>query len=1010
MANIRKIYEDAAMTNQVYPQTHERAVVDDNGTTAETKFGLLFEAYDSLTQSDIVVVADHTTVVSPVANTIYREQGITTYSDWMYYDSEWKKMAEYENAIDDAPTVGSNNLVKSGGVYNSLQEMAQFVDQRTLLGKVFKFSDIESTHNKYYYTHGLSIGSSAPTAVNITGDAYIVKFKTKKGAKYTVSSRSTASGDYGRPVVFTENDLIVAIAASNNAITTPFVYTMQNDGYIYINLAATYINDFYIKEETLATIFDDVPTDKSINAVKSGGIYDSLQGISNTIDQRTFLNKTYQFSDVAFVHNKYYATHGKGVGSTPPVLANTTSDGYCVQFPAKRGVKYIVASRSGGSGDYDRAVTFTENDLIVYITEYHDVITTPATYTMQADGYIYINLLGTYISSFYIIESTAVSDVDDSPTANSNKLVKSGGVYSSLQNLSDSIYQRTQLTTVYTKDDLSITTGCFYNTHNKSVGSSAPFFNYSTEQAYAVKMSVQAGATYTVSARSTASADYARPAVFCENNIIVAIATYNNAVETPFTYTMQNDGDLYISFNETYLEQLSVVESIPLSDAVNNFSEKKTFPMVFMPKKLYGVVGEKQQLFYRGIVRKWNPYQYFLRINASGFKSTPRYTQVTPSSVGTTTVTCNIIDDDYDISPNVTSTLITKEAPSSSDAINVLCLGASTVVNPHCFPVELERRLCQTGGTPTGLGLSNISFVGRKTVLYSSTHCEATGGWTWSRFVTAGTQTIHFYLTGADTGYINAVYSFVSSSGTVQVKLIEWNVTAGTGNALFEYVTSSDAGKYPTSQSGTLTYISGGENTPPNLSFTDHVVEAANPFWNTSTDSLDIQMYADTYCNGTIDVLITQLDTFNSMVVGDSSIDTIVGYMKTFVDAYHTDFPNGKVIIASSCPPSAYYGVEYNYGGTSVANSWSILFNHFKWAKACDDLCNNDEYSSFCYYANTFGEIDTEYAFPTEQRAVNTRISDVTETIGTNGVHPTATGSKMEADAIYRCFVCNILN
>ena len=41
MAQITKICDDAAMTTQVYPQTHERAVVDNNGTTAETKFQMI---------------------------------------------------------------------------------------------------------------------------------------------------------------------------------------------------------------------------------------------------------------------------------------------------------------------------------------------------------------------------------------------------------------------------------------------------------------------------------------------------------------------------------------------------------------------------------------------------------------------------------------------------------------------------------------------------------------------------------------------------------------------------------------------------------------------------------------------------------------------------------------------------------------------------------------------------------------------------------------------------------
>ena len=41
MANVKKVYEDAEGTTQFYPQTHEKAVVDNNGTTAETKFQMI---------------------------------------------------------------------------------------------------------------------------------------------------------------------------------------------------------------------------------------------------------------------------------------------------------------------------------------------------------------------------------------------------------------------------------------------------------------------------------------------------------------------------------------------------------------------------------------------------------------------------------------------------------------------------------------------------------------------------------------------------------------------------------------------------------------------------------------------------------------------------------------------------------------------------------------------------------------------------------------------------------
>lgn len=80
--------------------------------------------YRALTQSSLVVVAPTDTwpVASPDAYTIYRVvDRMNTppqyYSDYMWNGTAMVLMATYDNAIDDEPTAGSNNLVKSGGVY-----------------------------------------------------------------------------------------------------------------------------------------------------------------------------------------------------------------------------------------------------------------------------------------------------------------------------------------------------------------------------------------------------------------------------------------------------------------------------------------------------------------------------------------------------------------------------------------------------------------------------------------------------------------------------------------------------------------------------------------------------------------------------------------------------------------------------------------------------------------------------------------------------------------------------
>lgn len=74
------------------------------------------------TNTDIVVVSDISEIVNPQTNTIYRVAGTTSYADWGYDGTDLMKLAEYAFSIDDVPTAGSNNTVKSGGVYQAIQE------------------------------------------------------------------------------------------------------------------------------------------------------------------------------------------------------------------------------------------------------------------------------------------------------------------------------------------------------------------------------------------------------------------------------------------------------------------------------------------------------------------------------------------------------------------------------------------------------------------------------------------------------------------------------------------------------------------------------------------------------------------------------------------------------------------------------------------------------------------------------------------------------------------------
>lgn len=96
--------------------------------------------YQALTETETIPVSE--LPATGETNKIYRVAGDGNYSDYMWNGTEWKLMATYDNDIDDEPTLGSKNLVRSGGVagmYGHYTENPEFLyvmtdmEQRILL-------------------------------------------------------------------------------------------------------------------------------------------------------------------------------------------------------------------------------------------------------------------------------------------------------------------------------------------------------------------------------------------------------------------------------------------------------------------------------------------------------------------------------------------------------------------------------------------------------------------------------------------------------------------------------------------------------------------------------------------------------------------------------------------------------------------------------------------------------------------------------------------------------------
>jgi hypothetical protein len=90
-----------------------------------------------------------------------------------------------------------------------------------------------------------------------------------------------------------------------------------------------------------------------------------------------------------------------------------------------------------------------------------------------------------------------------------------------------------------------------------------------------------------------------------------------------------------------------------------------------------------------------------------------------------------------------------------------------------------------------------------------------------------------------------------------------------------------------------------------------------------------------------------------------------------------------------------------NYNATQTATEEVYNRQMFQYHKAYFDLAKESKYNGWVFIANTCGEFDTPFGYPTIEKKINNRVS-ITEKVGTNGVHPDTNGYNMIADNVYR--------
>ena len=455
----------------------------------------------------------------------------------------------------------------------------------------------------------------------------------------------------------------------------------------------------------------------------------------------------------------------------------------------------------------------------------------------------------------------------------------------------------------------------------------------------------------------------------------------------PFYFRVGIIKDNYVLNDDQIADIASRIEVTP-PDPVN----------ISLPDTINAIVGDTLQLFFRGMIQAFDPYKYDILVTCSKGNKYPRYFQYTPTvaDVGTTTFTVTVKDDDRNVLASKTCQLVTRNVVKSPAAnLNVACFGDSlTAAGTWC--AEANRRLTGTGGTPAGKALTNIAFVGSKQ--NGTTGYFGVGGWTWKSYTQQGRPAYRFQVTGVTSLSVGAVYTNNGNTFTV----MEVNVTGGTGNILCSVTALTPA----PSASGTLTKSSGtGDAT---ITYTSVARDTQNPLWDWDNNKMSFIPYANAVAGGKIDVVYTLL-SWNEQTPGRTDFTSVLNQIKIFADTLHAEFPNAKLKIMGVQVPSVRGGMGANYGatGTFYADGYGMVVTALNQNDAYQEFANRPEYSGFVEFVNVSAEFDTEYNMPHADRAVNTRNTEVTEWVDTNGVHPDNNGYLSIGDVCFRNFVAN---
>lgn len=427
---------------------------------------------------------------------------------------------------------------------------------------------------------------------------------------------------------------------------------------------------------------------------------------------------------------------------------------------------------------------------------------------------------------------------------------------------------------------------------------------------------------------------------------------------------------------------------------------------IFLSKQYNLVVGDRFELFYRGVIRLHNPYQYYILVTCPKGNPFPRYFAYTPkeSEVGNYPLKIQLLDNDSNVIDEGETILIVEKPTKPNRKLNILCIGDSLTVN-GVWPRVGYERICLDVKDPQGLNYGDVlNFMGtcKINALNQEIGYEGYGGWTWKSYCTND----HISLNSSVWVTTNHHMSEADQHSQWQSNGINWILETIEEKRLKFKRGANNISMLP-NLGKTLVHVANAIH-QEELTIDSFEYEKTNPFWDKENNTISFKKYINDNKFETPDLIYILL-TWNGLYIPyNHDFSHHFDYTRMMLKKIHQEYPQVKVRLLGIQICSVNGGIASNYGAAGpYHDTFGTISTAFYYNEQLEAICMEDEFSSYVEFVDTKAQFDSEYNMPSTLVKVNAR-SSITESIGTNGVHPNMDGYLQIGDAFYRKLISDI--